>query len=262
MQRLLSLSRLFSHFPHQPLHQVLAASAARRPFSSSIGSTIHTAEAAIHALHADTVAHLARHDYPAALTAAEECAAASEAHFGKKHAATASALNNVAQVHRAAGRPAEAVPHMEAALEVYEEVLGDSHASTATAFANLGQLRMVLALSGKGMERAAALDAAKGLLDAALAARRRAFGARHVQVGVSLYLCASVARLQKRYDAAEGLLREALVLLRAAAGSGGGAGGGGRARCARHSHRAQQPWRAAEGARPIWARRGSLQGGA
>ena len=192
-----------------------------RPRALSTAPTAHDAEAQIHALQLDTRAHLERHDFPRALAAAEECLAASEAHFGKKHAASAAALNNVAQVHRAAGRPADAVPHMEAALAAYEEVLGDSHASTATALANLGQLRQALALGAKGMERVAGLEAAKGLLDAALAARRRAYGARHAQVGVSLYLCASVARLQKRYDAAEGLLREAVALLRAAAAEGG-----------------------------------------
>jgi tetratricopeptide (TPR) repeat protein len=191
-----------------------------RTFSSvvppSTAAAVQAAEAQIYALQVDTRAALAAHDFPAALAAAEECAAASEAHFGRKHPATASALNNIAQVHRAAGRPADALPHMEGALAVYEEALGPEHASTATAMANLGNLRMALAAGEKGMVRVAALEEARGLHEAALTARRRAFGERHEQVGVSLYLCATVARLQRRLDDAERLLVESLALLRGA----------------------------------------------
>lgn len=195
------------------------SSSSPSPTASSISASVQAAEAQLYELQAATRAALAVSDFPAALATAEECAASSEAHFGRAHPATAAALNNIAQVHRAAGRPAEAVPHAESALSIYEEALGPDHASTATALANLGNLRLALAAGEKGMGRVSALEAARGLHEAALGARKRAFGEEHPQVGVSLYLCATVARLQRRYDDAEGLLRESLTLLRRA-GSG------------------------------------------
>jgi tetratricopeptide (TPR) repeat protein len=194
------------------LRRLLATSASAPP--PSFSAVVQAAESQIHALHADTRAALASNDFPAALASAEECAAAAEAHFGRRHPATASALNNLAQVHRAAGRPSSALPHMEGALEIYEATLGAEHASTATALANLGSLRVALAAGAKGMERATALEEARGLHEAALTARKRAFGERHAQVGVSLYLCATVARLQKRFEDAERLLGESVALLR------------------------------------------------
>lgn len=187
---------------------------------TSTAAAVQAAESYIHSLQAGTRAALAAHDFAGAQASAEECAAATEAHFGRRHPATASALNNLAQVHRTAGRLADAVPHMEGALAIYEETLGPDHASTATALANLGNLRVALAAGAKGMERVSALEDARGLHEAALAARKRAFGERHAQVGVSLYLCATVARLQRRWDDAEALLGESLVLLR---GAGDGA---------------------------------------
>ena len=141
--------------------------------------------------------------------------------LGKDHVAYAAALNNMAQVLRAAGRPADALPLAEDALRAYEKAAGKAHPSTAAARANLGLLRVALGTAAKGVARLDHATAAVALLEAALATRRESGtpgGKPDVGVGVALYQLASAAHLNKDSARAENLAMEAVSVLRAAAG--------------------------------------------
>ena len=52
--------------------------------------------------------------------------------LGEKHPRTLTSLNNYAEVLRALGRAAEALPHSERALKLRTEVLGENPNATAT----------------------------------------------------------------------------------------------------------------------------------
>jgi tetratricopeptide (TPR) repeat protein len=182
----------------------------------------HDAETRISQLQSETREHLQSQDFASALASALACLEATDSHFGRRHAASACALNNVGQVHRQLGQLADALPFLEDAVEVYTQVCGREHASTGQALSNLGLLHAALAQRASGVARLESVEAAHSLLQQALACKRAAFGAGHVQVGVALYQLATAARLQKRYSVAEGLLGEALALLRAAEAPSGG----------------------------------------
>jgi tetratricopeptide (TPR) repeat protein len=200
-----------------PLLQALQR---HQPLSSSAApSSAHDMERHIAVLQAETREALARADFEGALGAAQACLETSEAHFGRAHAATACALNNVGQVHRQRGGLAEALPLLQDAVEAYRLACGEEHASTAQAQANLGLLHAALAQRGKGVERLEHVEVAQALLERALASKRKALGEGHAQVGVAMYQLASAVRLQRRHAAAEALLLEAVARLRAAEGA-------------------------------------------
>jgi tetratricopeptide (TPR) repeat protein len=110
---------------------------------------------------------------------------------------------------------------LEEAAQLYESLpgYGRAHVSTATAYANLGALQLALARGAAGLARVPHVEAGRGYLELALAARRAALGERHAMVGVSLYQLASAARMQRRFPEAERLLLEAVALLRACGAS-------------------------------------------
>ena len=187
----------------------------------ALSSPAHDMERHINILQAETRESLARSDFEAALASSLACLETSDAHFGRQHAASACALNNVGQVHRQAGDLAKAQAYLEDAVDVYRKVCGEEHASTAQALSNLGLLHAALAQRSKGVERLEHVEAAQGLLERALECKRKVFGEGHAQVGVAMYQLATAVRLQRRSAAAEALLVEAVALLRAAEGPGG-----------------------------------------
>jgi tetratricopeptide (TPR) repeat protein len=226
---MLALTRCFTSAGRRAL---LQAALLQRPLSTAAPAasasappptSAHDMERHIATLQAETREGLARADFEGALGAALACLETSEAHFGRAHAATACALNNVGQVHRQRGDLAAAQPFLEDALEAYRAACGEEHASTGQALANLGLLHVALARAGKGVERLALADSAHALLERALECKRKALGEGHVQVGVALYQLAAAVRLQRgRQAAAEALLVDAVARLRGAEGAGGG----------------------------------------
>ena len=177
-------------------------------------------EQSISDLQQETRASLSQHDYSSALTAATTCLEVTEAHFGKVHAATACAINNIGQVHRQAGDVKGALPFLVDALEAYEKACGLEHVSTGQAMANLGLLHLALAPGCKGMERVEHVEDGRALLERALECKRKALGERHAQVGVAMYQLASALRAQKKYGEAERLLLASIALLREVEGKG------------------------------------------
>jgi tetratricopeptide (TPR) repeat protein len=154
----------------------------------------------------------------AALEAAQAALDATVVYYGKAHPAYGAAVNNLALVRKTRGELEEAAALYDEAVEVYGKVTGRESASTATAQANAGSLHLALASKTKGVERITHVDTARSFLESALHARRAALGERHAMVGVSLYLLASAARLQRRYPEAEGLLKESVAVLRETVG--------------------------------------------
>lgn len=86
--------------------------------STGMQSEIYEAEAHIAQLQAVVRQALQENRLSAAATAAQECRAAVEAHFGKKHPVYASSLNNHAFVLKQQGKEEEALPLYEEALKV------------------------------------------------------------------------------------------------------------------------------------------------
>jgi tetratricopeptide (TPR) repeat protein len=204
---------------------------------SAAGSLVFEAEREIASLQQTVRESLAVHRLDDALSAAMACTSATESLFGRSHVAFAAALNNVAQVHRARGDAAAALPFAADALKTYEAVAGKDGASTAVARSNVGLLHVALAARVKGVARLEHARAAAELLDEALVLARAAAAAAAagrndsdarvaaVRVGVALCHAASAARLAPSTTAgaggvsrAEALLRESVATLRTAAG--------------------------------------------
>ncbi|CAM9163039.1 unnamed protein product [Phaeothamnion confervicola] len=84
--------------------------------------------------------------YEDALRAAALQLQQSDAHFGRAHPATASALNNVALMHKMRGDLAKSIDAYSDALAAYRAALGtEDHPSFATALSNLGLVYRALA---------------------------------------------------------------------------------------------------------------------
>ena len=157
-------------------------------------------------------------DLELALAAATACLDAARAHFGKLHPAVASALNNVAQVHRARGELTEALAPASDAVDLYEKLCGPAHPSTATAQGNLGLISLAAATRRTGLERVSGVDAARVLLEKALETRKAAFGPDHAQTALGMVHLASASRAARSFIQAEKLLVDAIALLRRTAG--------------------------------------------
>jgi tetratricopeptide (TPR) repeat protein len=204
---------------------------ARGRFSSStsapppsVEQSLQSHERRIADLQAATREALAAGRLAEALEAAQLAREHTLAFYGPRHAACAAAANNVALALKAQGGAANlaaALALLEEAAQLYEQLegYGRSHASTATAYANLGALQLALARAAAGLARVPHVEAGRGYLELALAARRATLGERHAMVGVSLYQLASAARMQRRFAEAEALLHEAVALLRACGAS-------------------------------------------
>jgi tetratricopeptide (TPR) repeat protein len=187
--------------------------------SGASASALFEAEKEIAQLQAATRESLACHDFKAAQSSADSCLEATIALLGKDHVAYAAALNNVSQVHRAAGRLTDALPFAEDAVRTYERVAGKTHPSTAAALSNLGLLRVAIGSASSGVSKLDHAAAAVELLEAALSARRTAAtGGPDIGVGVALYQLASAVRLAKDLTRAESLTNEAIAVLRSVAG--------------------------------------------
>ncbi|WP_141508825.1 tetratricopeptide repeat protein, partial [Candidatus Chloroploca asiatica] len=120
--------------------------------------------------------------------------------LGPEHPATATSLNNLAELYRAQGQYAAARPLYERALDIRERVLGPEHPDTATSLNNLAEL-----YRAQGQ-----YAAARPLYERALDIRERVFGPEHPATAQSLNNLAGLHYAQGNYDAARPLYERAL----------------------------------------------------
>ncbi|MCK5273542.1 MAG: tetratricopeptide repeat protein, partial [Alphaproteobacteria bacterium] len=81
--------------------------------------------------------------YREAIPYAEKALKLGEQEFGPDHPATASMLNNVAELHGIQGRYAKAEPLYKRALAIREKALRPEHSDVASSLDNLGTLYML-----------------------------------------------------------------------------------------------------------------------
>jgi len=184
---------------------------------------LQTAEREIAELQVATKEALSHGRVAEALNLAQKAREQTVAYFGVRHAASASALNNVALVLKASGSAENmkaALPLLEEAAQMYEELegYGKKHISTATAYSNLGTLHLTLARNESGLSKVPHIEAGRAYHELALSVRKEILGEKHTMVGVSMYQLASALRLQKKFKEAETLLLNSIALLRSSAG--------------------------------------------
>ena len=194
-----------------------------RHMTQSPEQQLQSAEREIAELQVATKDALSHGRVSEALELAQRAREQTVAYFGPRHAASASALNNVALVLKASGSTDNlkaALPLLEEAAQMYEELqgYGKKHASTATAYSNLGTLHLTLARNESGLAKVPHIEAGRAYHELALSARKETLGATHTMVGVSMYQLASALRLQRKFKEAESLLHESIALLRSSAG--------------------------------------------
>jgi eukaryotic-like serine/threonine-protein kinase len=117
-------------------------------------------------------------------------------------------LNNVGNVHNAAGRWPEAKQAQEAALSIRERVLGPDHPAVAMTLNNYGTIHYA---TGEHAQ-------AKELLGRAIAIRERTLGPEHPNLAQSLANLSTIHLLAGEYDQAEVLGERALAIAEAAFG--------------------------------------------
>jgi tetratricopeptide (TPR) repeat protein len=122
--------------------------------------------------------------------------------FGENAPQYAIALNNFAQVLRAANRLSEAEPLMRRALTIIQKNVGPDHPALATALKNLASL---LRASYK-------LAEAEALYRRALDINEKTFGSDHPSVAICLNDLALVLQQSARFAEAEALLRRAIAI--------------------------------------------------
>lgn len=149
---------------------------------------------------------------------AAECRDAIKEYYGSKHPAYASAVNNLALMHKHMGEAGKAQPLLEEALKCYEATVGKQHASTASVLQNLALLLLSSAEKKKGVERMMAVDEARAYLEEAVATRSKLHGEHSALTATARYQLASAAARQKRWDEAERLCKAAITDLKAAVG--------------------------------------------
>ena len=146
---------------------------------------------------------------------------------GERSPAYASALNNLALVHKMNGDLAIAAPIYEQALAVYRSALGWAHPSVATTLANLGLLHAALAGRHRGSSEATATSALREHAEIALqyctqAVEQRGIAAsapaagpqQRASLAVARYQLATPLRLLGRFDEAEQQIIDAVAVLR------------------------------------------------
>jgi tetratricopeptide (TPR) repeat protein len=164
--------------------------------------------------------------YAAARDAAQECRDLALSHFGAAHPVSASAVNNLALMHKSLGHDERATELYREALSLYRMSVGEVHRSTATVACNLALLlRDTAARSAAGREidtasetvpvqstadTAAALAEARTLLEGAVAARSQVLEPGHPEVALAKSQLASILRVQGDLDGASELLERAV----------------------------------------------------
>ena len=100
------------------------------------------------------------------------------------------------------GRYAEAIPHAEKALTIYEKALGPEHPYTALSLNNLAELYGTMS----------AYDKAEPLYRRSLAIHEKALGPEHPSTALSLNNLAGLYYTMGAYDKAEPLYRRSLAI--------------------------------------------------
>jgi tetratricopeptide (TPR) repeat protein len=131
-----------------------------------------------------------------------KCMAVARERLGDRHADTATALNNLANLYRAQGKSEAAEPLYREALVIVRESLPANHPQLATHLNNLAGLYRA---QGKS-------EAAEPLYREALAIDRESLPANHPQLATHLNNLAGLYRAQGKSEAAEPLYREALAI--------------------------------------------------
>jgi serine/threonine protein kinase/tetratricopeptide (TPR) repeat protein len=121
----------------------------------------------------------------------------------------------LAAAYQGIGLPAEAMPHLKAALDLRRQLHGGKdHAEVARRMLALAETIAVLGRDGE-------LPEGERLATEAVAMRRRLFGAEHEQVAAAQDVLSRVLRVRGNFRRAEQGAREALTLRRRLAGKGG-----------------------------------------
>jgi tetratricopeptide (TPR) repeat protein len=144
-----------------------------------------------------------RADYAQAELLFQRALAIREKALGPEHLATATSLNNLAELYRDQWRNEEAEPLYRQALEIVQKELGPEHPDTAT---SLNNLALLLSAQRKHED-------AEPLLRRALAIREKAMGPTHPSTAASLNNLAELYRTQSQYNEAEPLYRQALQIV-------------------------------------------------
>jgi CHAT domain-containing protein/tetratricopeptide (TPR) repeat protein len=125
-----------------------------------------------------------------------------ERQFGPDHPTVGTALNNLAEIHRAQGRYADAEPLYQRALAVTEKALGSDHLDVGVDLGNLAELYRV---QGRYAE-------AEPVYKRALMILEKALGPDSSLIGQELNNLAFLYFEQGRYAEAEPLFRHALAI--------------------------------------------------
>lgn len=184
------------------------------------------AEARLRELQAQMQRLHAAGSYEAARGLAEECRSLALGEFGPEHPVSASAVNNLALMHKSLGQTERATVLYREALELYGRSVGEAHRSTATVACNLALLLRDTAMrdtpengpddagdgTGEGITGQAStlLDEAQTLLEGAVATRSQVLGERHPEASLARSQLASVLRAKGRLDHASELLERAV----------------------------------------------------
>src|SRR6266566_4450701 len=128
--------------------------------------------------------------------------------LGPDHPASATSLNDLAELHQAQGKYEEAEPLYQRALAMRESVLGPEHPDTAL---SLNNLAVLYADQGKYRQ-------AEALSRRALAIKEQVLGVEHPDVSQSLITLALLYQAQSKYEQAEPLYRRALAIYEKALG--------------------------------------------
>jgi CHAT domain-containing protein len=122
--------------------------------------------------------------------------------FGPDHPNVATVLNDLAELHRAQGRYADAEPLYKRSLAIREKALGPDHLDVA---ASLNNLALIYEAQGRYAE-------AESLLKQSLAIKEKTFGPEHPYVAIALHNLASIYQAQGRYADAESLYERSLAI--------------------------------------------------
>jgi tetratricopeptide (TPR) repeat protein len=140
--------------------------------------------------------------YTEALSLYHEALKMTEQGYSPTHPQVATALNNLAELHRTLGWYREALPLFQRALAIREKVLRSTHPLVALSLNNL-------ALLYTDQER---YEEALPLLQRALAIREQVIGPNHPDVAASLNNLALLYKALKQYREALPFLQQALAI--------------------------------------------------
>ncbi|MEG5015820.1 MULTISPECIES: tetratricopeptide repeat protein [unclassified Microcoleus] len=131
------------------------------------------------------------------------CLQMTQQRCGADHPATATSLNNLADLYRAMGRYPEAEPLLVRALSIWEQLLGPDHPQTALSLNNLAALYYAM---GRYAE-------AEPLYVRSLSIYQQQPGADHPNTAPTLNNLAELYRAMRRYSEAEPLLVRSLAII-------------------------------------------------